>query len=165
MLESGEIDALYTARAPDSFFSAPDKVGRLFADPMAAEIDYFQRSGIFPPMHLVCGEASAIARGEPLAAAGAATTPSRNRSASSRLRLHDSATLAIGHALAGAATGGDGARCWAPISGLPASPPTAHVFATLIRYMRDEGHAEARPGAGGSLPRFAPGNLIDGHHR
>ena len=48
MLESGEIDALYTARAPDSFFTAPDKVGRLFADPMAAELDFHRRTGLFP---------------------------------------------------------------------------------------------------------------------
>jgi len=32
MLETGEIDALYTARAPSSFFHSPDKVQRLFPD-------------------------------------------------------------------------------------------------------------------------------------
>ena len=54
MLERGAIDAICTERAPDSFFSALDKVGRLFADSMAAERDYFQRSGNYPPMHLIC---------------------------------------------------------------------------------------------------------------
>ena len=51
LLAAGEIDALYTARAP-STWPSPDVV-RLFDDPVAAELDYFKKSGIFPPMHLV----------------------------------------------------------------------------------------------------------------
>jgi 4,5-dihydroxyphthalate decarboxylase len=51
MLADGEIDALYTARAPSSY---PSKaVKRMFDDPMQAELEYFERSGIFPAMHLV----------------------------------------------------------------------------------------------------------------
>lgn len=136
MLESGEIDAIYTARAPDSFFSAPDKVGRLLADPMAAEIEYFQRSGIFPPMHLVAVK-KAIAEANPWLprALYDAFAESQRQS---RLRLHDSATLAFGlpfliqqleeteRVL--------GADFWS--TGFAAN---RHTFATLIRYMRDEG--------------------------
>jgi len=51
LLAAGEIDALYTARAP-STWPSPNVV-RLFDDPVAAELDYFKKSGIFPPMHLV----------------------------------------------------------------------------------------------------------------
>jgi len=53
MLETGEIDALYTARAPSSFFHSPDKVQRLFPDYSSVEREYFRRTGIFPPMHII----------------------------------------------------------------------------------------------------------------
>jgi 4,5-dihydroxyphthalate decarboxylase len=51
LLAEGEIDALYTARAPSTWPSAA--VGRLFDDPVQAELDYFAKTGIFPPMHVV----------------------------------------------------------------------------------------------------------------
>jgi 4,5-dihydroxyphthalate decarboxylase len=51
LLAEGEIDALYTARAPSTWPSA--SVSRLFEDPMPAELDYFSRTGIFPPMHVI----------------------------------------------------------------------------------------------------------------
>jgi len=51
MLASGEIDALYTARAPSTWPS--ETVGRLFEDPKTAELDYFRKTGIFPPMHVL----------------------------------------------------------------------------------------------------------------
>jgi 4,5-dihydroxyphthalate decarboxylase len=51
LLAEGEIDALYTARAPSTWPS--HSVSRLFKDPMPAELDYFSKTGIFPPMHLV----------------------------------------------------------------------------------------------------------------
>jgi 4,5-dihydroxyphthalate decarboxylase len=51
LLAEGEIDALYTARAPSTWPSA--SVGRLFEDPIQAELDYFSKTGIFPPMHVV----------------------------------------------------------------------------------------------------------------
>ena len=53
MIESGEIDALYTARAPSTFYTNPKKVKRLFPDYAARERDYFQRTGIFPTMHII----------------------------------------------------------------------------------------------------------------
>lgn len=51
LLAEGEIDALYTARAPSTWPSA--SVSRLFEDPMQAELDYFSKTGIFPPMHVI----------------------------------------------------------------------------------------------------------------
>jgi len=53
MLETGEIDALYTARAPSSFANGSGKVRRLFEDYPAVEREYFRKTKIFPPMHIV----------------------------------------------------------------------------------------------------------------
>jgi 4,5-dihydroxyphthalate decarboxylase len=51
LLARGEIDAIYSPRAP----VAPGGTGlrRLFADPRRAEQDYYRASGIFPVMHVV----------------------------------------------------------------------------------------------------------------
>jgi 4,5-dihydroxyphthalate decarboxylase len=51
LLAAGEIDALYTARAPSTWPSPA--VDRLFSDPIQADLDYFKKTGIFPPMHVV----------------------------------------------------------------------------------------------------------------
>lgn len=51
MLADGEIDALYTARAPSTWPSA--SVTRLFDDPIQVDLDYFSKTGIFPPMHVI----------------------------------------------------------------------------------------------------------------
>ena len=48
MLVAGELDALIYPEAPRAAGIRP-----LFADPKAAEIDYFRRTGIFPIMHAV----------------------------------------------------------------------------------------------------------------
>ena len=53
MLETGEIDALYTARMPSSFMRSPDKVKRLFEDYVLVEKAYFRATKIFPIMHTV----------------------------------------------------------------------------------------------------------------
>ncbi len=51
MLADGEIDALYTARAP-STWPGPG-VRRLFSSPREIELAYHARSGIFPAMHVL----------------------------------------------------------------------------------------------------------------
>lgn len=53
MLADGEIDALYTARAPSTFTTEPDAVRRLFPDFVTREQDWFARTGIFPIMHVI----------------------------------------------------------------------------------------------------------------
>jgi 4,5-dihydroxyphthalate decarboxylase len=53
MLEAGELDALFTARAPSSFLAGKPHIKRLFQDVRGAETSYFKKTGMFPIMHLV----------------------------------------------------------------------------------------------------------------
>ena len=52
MLETGELDALITAADPEPYRRGSPRVRRLFEDPWAVEREYFQRTKIFPIMHL-----------------------------------------------------------------------------------------------------------------
>jgi 4,5-dihydroxyphthalate decarboxylase len=52
LLGDGRLDAFQGPRVPSSFVPG-GQVRRLFADPVAAEKDYFARTGIFPIMHVV----------------------------------------------------------------------------------------------------------------
>jgi 4,5-dihydroxyphthalate decarboxylase len=57
-LESGEIDALFSPRAPSSFGAGDGNrkggnVRRLFEDTQAAEREYYERTRIFPIMHVI----------------------------------------------------------------------------------------------------------------
>jgi 4,5-dihydroxyphthalate decarboxylase len=56
MLWSGEIDAVISPAVPESFDRSSETgglVGRLFPDSAGAEREYFQKTGVFPIMHLV----------------------------------------------------------------------------------------------------------------
>jgi 4,5-dihydroxyphthalate decarboxylase len=53
MLERGEIDALISVDVPRSVLNGSPHVRRLFPDYESVERDYFRRTGIFPPMHLI----------------------------------------------------------------------------------------------------------------
>jgi hypothetical protein len=53
MLESGEIDALFTANVPQCVLDGSTRVRRLFGDYEAVERAYHQSTAIFPIMHAV----------------------------------------------------------------------------------------------------------------
>ncbi|HEY1575246.1 MAG TPA: ABC transporter substrate-binding protein [Pseudonocardiaceae bacterium] len=53
LLVRGEIDAIYTPRSPRPFLDRDPRVRRLFADPRAAEEDYYRATGVFPIMHVI----------------------------------------------------------------------------------------------------------------
>lgn len=62
MLETGELDALYSARAPSPFRRGSQQVRRLFADYAAVERQYFHSTRIFPIMHTVVVRRDVYAR-------------------------------------------------------------------------------------------------------
>jgi 4,5-dihydroxyphthalate decarboxylase len=53
MLVAGELDAVFTARMPPSFYRRDPRVARLFPDYKGAERAYFAKTGLFPIMHCV----------------------------------------------------------------------------------------------------------------
>jgi 4,5-dihydroxyphthalate decarboxylase len=53
MLEAGEIDAVFSARAPSCFERGAAHIARLFPDYRKTEEDYFRRTKIFPTMHII----------------------------------------------------------------------------------------------------------------
>jgi len=53
MLRDGELDALFTARAPSSFLAGEPHIARLFPDTRKAEVAYYRKTKLFPIMHLI----------------------------------------------------------------------------------------------------------------
>jgi 4,5-dihydroxyphthalate decarboxylase len=53
MLRNGELDALFAARSPSSFLNGEPHIARLFPNTRRAEQTYYEKTKLFPIMHLV----------------------------------------------------------------------------------------------------------------
>jgi 4,5-dihydroxyphthalate decarboxylase len=53
MLRRGEVDAVLSAHAPDSFEAGDPEIVRLFPDYRPLEEAYFRKTGIYPIMHVI----------------------------------------------------------------------------------------------------------------
>jgi 4,5-dihydroxyphthalate decarboxylase len=62
MLEQGEIDALMVPHPPQEALRSSAKVHRLFADSKREELNYFQKNGYYPIMHVVAFRDDVLAR-------------------------------------------------------------------------------------------------------
>jgi 4,5-dihydroxyphthalate decarboxylase len=52
-LVEGEVSAFLSPRPPQPYLDGAPEVGRLFDDPRAEEVSYYQRNGFYPIMHVV----------------------------------------------------------------------------------------------------------------
>ena len=62
MLVKGELDALFTARAPSCFDKGAPNIDRLFPDYRTVERAYYKKTGMFPIMHLIGVRKSLVER-------------------------------------------------------------------------------------------------------
>ena len=69
MLEQGEIAALMVPHPPQQALQGSPKIRRLFADPKTEEMNYFQRNGYYPIMHVVAFKNEILKREPALAPA------------------------------------------------------------------------------------------------
>lgn len=92
LLLRGEIDAVI-GPPPPSFIAGDDRVRRLIAEPKEAEIDYFRRTGIFPPMHAI-GIRRSLAEAHP----GLPAAVFRAFAEAKRLAMAENAAIAIASA-------------------------------------------------------------------
>lgn len=53
MLLAGDLDAIVSAREPDSFVAGDARIARLWPDTQALEEKYYRETGIFPIMHAI----------------------------------------------------------------------------------------------------------------
>ncbi len=67
LLVDGELDAIITPEPPLAFQQGHVNIGRLIADPLRAERDYFRKSAMFPIMHLIGIRKTVIAENPGLA--------------------------------------------------------------------------------------------------
>lgn len=93
MLEAGELDAAFCARAPDSFLRGSPKVGRLFPNYKEVEQGYYRRTNIHPIMHTVVIKKTVYAK-HPWMARSLYRAFSQARKVAYE-RLHDSSALAV----------------------------------------------------------------------
>jgi len=67
MLEQGKIAALMVPHPPKEALRGSNKIRRLFANPKQEEINYFQKNGYYPIMHVVAFKDDVLAKNPSLA--------------------------------------------------------------------------------------------------
>ena len=140
MLESREIDALISARAPSSFVKGSPKIRRLFPNYKEVEIDYYKRTKIFPIMHVLVIR-RALYEQHPWVARSLykAFSEAKERAIGAMLKITNThaATLPWLFAEVDELKSLFGPDWW-PYG----IEPNRHVLETLIRYMREQGLIE-----------------------
>jgi len=92
----GELDALFTARAPSSFLRGQPHIARLFANTREAELAYFKKTGLFPIMHLI-GIRRTLAEKHPWLPVAVFKAFEQSKTAALAALSDTSATGALGH--------------------------------------------------------------------
>lgn len=139
MLESGELDALTTAKQPTPFSDGSGTVRRLFPDYRAVEEDYLRRTGFFPIMHTMVVQ-RAIYEENPGVALALLEAFDKSKELG-RERLRDLDTLAVMHPWI-AAELDELKEPFAKFGGDPFAygvGPNRHVLETLLQYSHDQG--------------------------
>lgn len=90
LLVAGELDAVIAPRAPAPFLDGSGRVVRLFSDPATHEREYWERTGIFPIMHLLAMRAEVYQR-DPWIAANLVKAFETAKAQSVRRALDDNA--------------------------------------------------------------------------
>jgi len=62
MLVAGDLDAVISAREPDSFVKGDPRITRLWPDPRPLEEAYYRETGVFPIMHVIGIKAAILDR-------------------------------------------------------------------------------------------------------
>ena len=141
MLADGELDALVTARAPSTFYSAPGAVKRLFPDYVERESDYYRRTKIFPIMHTVVIRRDVYAANPWVAQAlYKAFVLSKEKSMAALRQTHVLATMLPWQVAQVEQARREMGEDWWPY-GLE---PNRHVLETFLRYHHEQGLSKRR---------------------
>ncbi|MGH9355696.1 MAG: 4,5-dihydroxyphthalate decarboxylase [Terriglobia bacterium] len=62
MLQTGELDAIISARPPDAFIAGDKRIAPLWADPRSIEEEYYRKTNIFPIMHVIVIKSATLDR-------------------------------------------------------------------------------------------------------
>lgn len=62
MIQTGDLDAIISARPPNAFIAGDKRIARLWADARPIEEAYYRETGIFPIMHVIVIKSATLGR-------------------------------------------------------------------------------------------------------